>query len=250
MTLIDKAEAPFFFDRYINGVRMAEDVCIERETTLEGAMRVAARIAAKGPNGEPPVLVYRTTDAAHVNEPPKSEHDAGNVLTDAAQAREAALSVLSGLSSYLGAGLGNDDTTPEQYDKRIRWGIDHQIAVTVQRCADVIEELSKEAYSGKRVHWGQIKQAILAVSPAIAALPAAVPGMKPLEIAGDDKYLILKRGMYYRPNAQGYTSNPGEAGRYTLAQAVFHTHPNGPDGPRDGMSFVPLAAALIGEPRT
>ncbi|WWT39624.1 hypothetical protein [Microcystis phage Mel-JY03] len=31
------------------------------------------------------------TDAAHVNEPPKSEHDAGNVLTDAAQAREAAL---------------------------------------------------------------------------------------------------------------------------------------------------------------
>ena len=160
------------------------------------------------------------------------------------------LDVLAGLSSYLGAGLGDDDTTPEQYDERIRWGIDHQIAVTVQRCADVIEELSKEAYSGKRVHWGQIKQAILAVSPAIAALPAAVPGMKPLEIAGDDKYLILKRGMYYRPNAQGYTSNPGEAGRYTLAQAVFHTHPNGPDGPRDGMSFVPLAAALIGEPRT
>lgn len=31
------------------------------------------------------------TDAAHVNETPKSEHDAGNVLTDAAQAREAAL---------------------------------------------------------------------------------------------------------------------------------------------------------------
>lgn len=29
--------------------------------------------------------------AAHVNETPKSEHDAGNVLTDAAQAREAAL---------------------------------------------------------------------------------------------------------------------------------------------------------------
>lgn len=59
-----EAGPPFFFDRYINGVRMAEDVCVERETTLEGAMRVAARIAAKGPNGEPPVLVYRSTETA------------------------------------------------------------------------------------------------------------------------------------------------------------------------------------------
>lgn len=49
---------PFYFDRYINGVRMAEDVCVERETTLESAMLVAARIASKGPNGEAPVLVY------------------------------------------------------------------------------------------------------------------------------------------------------------------------------------------------
>lgn len=54
---------PFCFDRYINGVRMAEDVCIERETTLEGAMQAAARIAAKGPNGEAPVLVYRALPA-------------------------------------------------------------------------------------------------------------------------------------------------------------------------------------------
>ena len=65
----------------------------------------------------------------------------------------------------------------------------------------------------------------------------------------DDKYLILKRGMYYRPDRNGYTSSPSEAGRYTLAQAVFLTHPNGLDGPRDGMSFVPLSA-LIGETRT
>jgi len=94
-------------------------------------------------------------------------------LAPAAQAREAALSVLSGLSSYLGAGLGDDATTPEQYDDRIRWGIDHQIAVTVQRCANVIEELSKEAYSGKRVPWGQIKQAVLAVFSTSATMPAA-----------------------------------------------------------------------------
>ena len=44
------------------------------------ARSTAARILA----------VLAPTDAAHVNETPKSEHDAGNVLT-AAQAREAAL---------------------------------------------------------------------------------------------------------------------------------------------------------------
>ena len=58
-----QARAPFFFDRYVNGVLMAEGVCIERETTLEGAMQAAARIAAKGPNGEAPVLVYRARAA-------------------------------------------------------------------------------------------------------------------------------------------------------------------------------------------
>ena len=35
------------------------------------------------------ILAALTTEAAHVNETPKSEHDAGNVLTDAAQARGA-----------------------------------------------------------------------------------------------------------------------------------------------------------------
>lgn len=58
-----QARAPFFFDRYINGVQMAEGVCIERETTLEGAMQAAVRIAAKGPKGEAPVLVYRARAA-------------------------------------------------------------------------------------------------------------------------------------------------------------------------------------------
>lgn len=66
--LIDKAEALFFFDRYVNGVLMAEGVCIERETTLEGAMQAAARIAAKGPNGEAPVLVYRARAALTTKE--------------------------------------------------------------------------------------------------------------------------------------------------------------------------------------
>lgn len=50
---------PFHFDRYINGVLMAEGVEINKETTLDSAMKVASRIASKGPNGEAPVLVYR-----------------------------------------------------------------------------------------------------------------------------------------------------------------------------------------------
>lgn len=52
-------------------------------------------------------------------------------------------------------------------------------------------------------------------------------------------YLICKGGAYYRPNAQGYTTNVAEAGRYTLEEAIRHSHPNGPDGPRDGMNYLP-----------
>lgn len=33
--------------------------------------------------------------------------------------------ILSGLSSYVGAGLGDHSTTLEEFDRRIRWGIDH-----------------------------------------------------------------------------------------------------------------------------
>ncbi len=47
------------FDRYINGMKMAEGVSIHRANTMEEAMSVAARIASKGPNGKTPVLVLR-----------------------------------------------------------------------------------------------------------------------------------------------------------------------------------------------
>jgi hypothetical protein len=58
-------------------------------------------------------------------------------------------------------------------------------------------------------------------------------------------YLIRKNGMYYRPNAQGYTSSVAEAGRYTLEEAIRHSHPNGPDGPRDGISYEPAYAGSM-----
>lgn len=54
----------------------------------------------------------------------------------------------------------------------------------------------------------------------------------------DKQFLILKRGLYYRPNSQGYTTNVVEAGLYSFEDAWDITHPNGGDGPRDGMDFV------------
>lgn len=52
------------------------------------------------------------------------------------------------------------------------------------------------------------------------------------------KYLIRKNGYWYRPNASGYTNSAIQAGRYTLDEAERYTHPNGKDGPRDGMDYV------------
>jgi hypothetical protein len=51
-------------------------------------------------------------------------------------------------------------------------------------------------------------------------------------------YLIRKGGAFYRPNCQGYTISVIQAGRYTLEEAERETHPNGLDGPRDGMSYL------------
>lgn len=50
-------------------------------------------------------------------------------------------------------------------------------------------------------------------------------------------YLIRKGGAYYRPKAEGYTRDRLEAGRFTLEEAISHSHPNGPDGPRDGITY-------------
>ena len=51
-------------------------------------------------------------------------------------------------------------------------------------------------------------------------------------------YLIRKRGAWYGPNGCGYTGSAIQAGRYTLAEAEMYTHPNGKDGPRDGMTYT------------
>lgn len=56
--------------------------------------------------------------------------------------------------------------------------------------------------------------------------------------APEHGYLICKYGMLYRPDSCGYTSAKSEAGRYSLNEAIDITHPNGPDGPRDGMTYI------------
>ena len=71
--------------------------------------------------------------------------------------------------------------------------------------------------------------------------PTAVDGSPAPEAGSNDEpavYLIRKYGGYYRPNCQGYTRIKEEAGRYTLAEAISESHPNGPDGPRDGMTYI------------
>lgn len=51
------------------------------------------------------------------------------------------------------------------------------------------------------------------------------------------EYLIRKGGYWYRLSECAYTTSAIQAGRYTLADAMRITYPNGPDGPRDGMEF-------------
>lgn len=64
-------------------------------------------------------------------------------------------------------------------------------------------------------------------------------------MAGSERdYLIRKNGYWYRPNSQGYTAHIRDAGHFTYMEAHTATHPNGADGPRDGMSFMKVKRAI------
>ena len=70
----------------------------------------------------------------------------------------------------------------------------------------------------------------------------AIAGRRAHAASGDlveSEYLITKGGYYYRPKAAGYTTCKHEAGRFTLEDAIAYSHPNGPDGPRDGIRYEP-----------
>ena len=64
---------------------------------------------------------------------------------------------------------------------------------------------------------------------------------EPVERADGRNYLIRKGGYWYRPDCSGYTSSRWEAGRYTEEKARSESHPNGPDGPRDGMEYFHIS---------
>jgi len=80
-----------------------------------------------------------------------------------------------------------------------------------------------------KLHWRGIPLSdadalVLGIDTAIADGPEA-------------RYLVRKGGIFYRPDARGYTSDRARAGRFSLVEAVKHSHPNGMNGPRDGMSY-------------
>lgn len=52
-----------------------------------------------------------------------------------------------------------------------------------------------------------------------------------------EMFLIEKRGLYYRPDACGYTGLKRDAGRYSFDEAVERVGPNGPEGPQDGLGM-------------
>jgi hypothetical protein len=75
--MTDAPERIWTFDRYVNGVLMAEGVQISRAASFEGACVSAARLASRGPNGEVPVLVLASspTIAALIAEARREERE-------------------------------------------------------------------------------------------------------------------------------------------------------------------------------
>lgn len=56
-------------------------------------------------------------------------------------------------------------------------------------------------------------------------------------MAAEKQYLIVKRDLYYRPKAMGYTGIKDEAGRYSLDEVAV-LFPNLESENQDGMSFI------------
>lgn len=74
--LTKEPQQTWVFDRYVNGVLMAEGVEVTRASSLEEAMIIAARLAACGPNGETPVLILcNAPDALARAEKAEQERD-------------------------------------------------------------------------------------------------------------------------------------------------------------------------------
>ena len=127
---------PWEFDRYINGTLMAEGVKVERETNFADALRVAAKLAAKGPNREVPVLVCRAAPPAAMA--PRGE---GEPMSEADAISEAAMAMRDrGIDIALPWNCDLDDLERERYE------------ALVAACHAYVEALQPAA---RRAHRGE-----------------------------------------------------------------------------------------------
>jgi len=69
---------------------------------------------------------------------------------------------LSDISSALGVGMGDENTTAEQFEARIRSSAEHNYSAGMMRAALIVEELSKRPST----KWGEIITAIKSAMPA------------------------------------------------------------------------------------
>ena len=148
-----------------------------------------------------------------------------NVPFDAAGVREACAKVADAVAKGLAdAENAGSDEAEEAWHSGCAHG--------AKRAADQIRALPIPEAPTSVVD-REITTKPVAVGETAAGVTQVPASVEPVEA----KYLICKGGAYYRHNAQGYTRNRAKAGRYTLEEAISYSHPNGPDGPRDGITY-------------
>lgn len=145
-------------------------------------------------------------------------------------------------------GEWNDKPTGNNGDKT-----NHDDLIRRGAVSDALNDLFITADNDYEEGYDDGISAELEAIAAIAAVAASQPAETVINAGScqpEPMYLICKHGGYYRPNCQGYTSSVHDAGRYTLAEAISETHPNGPNGPRDGMTYIPAPplAAIDAQP--
>lgn len=151
MTTDNKTLPVFRFARYVNGIRMAEGVTIEKAENLPEAMRTAAKLATIGHGGDVPVLVHEPSSLADVQpggrvklgEQPWPEIDA--ILADAYSAgatglpfegiarRHAVRAAVAALSAQPSPGGQRDDSPMAKMAAALRGKAEAERAAFDQR---------------------------------------------------------------------------------------------------------------------
>jgi hypothetical protein len=82
---------------------------------------------------------------------------------------------------------------------------------------DALEALAREAFGG-----AEARAASMLAKSIAAALSHPAPDVPGADEVGEPKWLLVKRGLYYRPNSHGYTGIKDDAGRFEEAYAQNH----------------------------